>query len=492
MTFLKAALNAQRKARGEAELTTPDFMRKVRGGGAEPEHLAGHAQAPGQCRLFRRREEAHGNPADGAAGAALRHSRRNRLRPRHRRAAHRAPTASTRCASRSAAFLVITHYQRLLDYITPDVVHVMAKGASSNRGGPELALELERNGYRRLCERGGVRGMTLHRESPRPRRDGRSPSSSPLARRGAVDARERPSTASSEAGLPTRRVEAWHYTDLRAKLRERRAARRDARRGGARGRARRLASLARAGGTRLVLVDGFFAAELSDDPPPAGRRRSLPARAAKRRRFGDADAMLDLNAAFAQGGFVIEIGRARRAPLIEIVALLRGAAAPGALSPPSSSLGAGAQRQPARDARRGRRRAWRQRLVPGSLGRAPKRRLCRRDRGRRGRSMCESSRRASGGARPTRALRLRRRRRASCAGRFSLLRRRERARFSSRRRSPCSTGSATPTRRSTSTHDAPPGVSRETFKHIVADEGERRVSGQDRRAARTRRRPTAR
>jgi Fe-S cluster assembly ATP-binding protein len=46
------------------------------------------------------------------------------------------------------AFVVITHYQRLLDHIKPDVVHVMAKGRIVASGGPELALELERNGYR--------------------------------------------------------------------------------------------------------------------------------------------------------------------------------------------------------------------------------------------------------------------------------------------------------------------------------------------------------
>jgi len=44
--------------------------------------------------------------------------------------------------------LVITHYQRLLDHIKPDTVHVMAKGRIVQSGGPELALELEKNGYR--------------------------------------------------------------------------------------------------------------------------------------------------------------------------------------------------------------------------------------------------------------------------------------------------------------------------------------------------------
>ena len=45
------------------------------------------------------------------------------------------------------SFLVITHYQRLLDYITPDVVHIMAKGRIITSGGPELAQELEKKGY---------------------------------------------------------------------------------------------------------------------------------------------------------------------------------------------------------------------------------------------------------------------------------------------------------------------------------------------------------
>jgi Fe-S cluster assembly ATP-binding protein len=45
------------------------------------------------------------------------------------------------------SFLIITHYQRLLDYIKPDVVHVLAKGKIQKTGGPELALELEQKGY---------------------------------------------------------------------------------------------------------------------------------------------------------------------------------------------------------------------------------------------------------------------------------------------------------------------------------------------------------
>ena len=44
-------------------------------------------------------------------------------------------------------FLVITHYQRLLDYVKPDKVHVLAKGRIVKSGGPELALQLENEGY---------------------------------------------------------------------------------------------------------------------------------------------------------------------------------------------------------------------------------------------------------------------------------------------------------------------------------------------------------
>ena len=51
------------------------------------------------------------------------------------------------CATRNRGFLVITHYQRLLDHIIPDTVHVMSAGRIVKSGGKELALELEKNGY---------------------------------------------------------------------------------------------------------------------------------------------------------------------------------------------------------------------------------------------------------------------------------------------------------------------------------------------------------
>ena len=45
------------------------------------------------------------------------------------------------------AIVVITHYQRLLDYIVPDFVHILSDGVIIKSGGPELALEVEKNGY---------------------------------------------------------------------------------------------------------------------------------------------------------------------------------------------------------------------------------------------------------------------------------------------------------------------------------------------------------
>jgi len=151
MTFLKAALNAQRRARGEADLTTPDFIRAVRGaaqslkvdfdmlkrpvnvgfsGGEKKriEILQMSLLAPKLCVLD---ETDSGLDIDALRIVA---EGVNALRRGDR------------------SFLVITHYQRLLDHIRPDVVHVMAKGRIVATGGPELALELERNGYRDYSE----------------------------------------------------------------------------------------------------------------------------------------------------------------------------------------------------------------------------------------------------------------------------------------------------------------------------------------------------
>jgi Fe-S cluster assembly ATP-binding protein len=147
MTFLKAAMNAQRKKRGDGELSTPDFMRTVRAG-------AEKLQVP--MDMLKR-------------GLNVGFSGGEKKRMEILQMALLAPTFGILDETDSGldidalrivadgvnalrdpkrGFLVITHYQRLLDYIRPDTVHVMAKGRIVRSGGPELALELEKNGYR--------------------------------------------------------------------------------------------------------------------------------------------------------------------------------------------------------------------------------------------------------------------------------------------------------------------------------------------------------
>ena len=151
MTFLRTALNAQRKARGQDELNAAEFLRLVRekaklldvdaemlkrpvnvgfSGGEKKrnEILQMAVLEPRMCILD---ETDSGLDVDAmklvAAGV-------NGLR------------------SPDRAFLLITHYQRLLDHITPDVVHIMADGRIVATGGPELALEVETNGYADLLK----------------------------------------------------------------------------------------------------------------------------------------------------------------------------------------------------------------------------------------------------------------------------------------------------------------------------------------------------
>jgi Fe-S cluster assembly ATP-binding protein len=147
MTFLKASLNAQRKGRGEAELSTPDFMRLVREAAAklqvDPDMLkrplnvgfsGGEKKRMEilQMALLQRRYGLLDETDSGLDIDALRvvASGVNALR------------------ANSRGFLVITHYQRLLDYITPDTVHIMSRGRIVKTGAADLALELEKNGYR--------------------------------------------------------------------------------------------------------------------------------------------------------------------------------------------------------------------------------------------------------------------------------------------------------------------------------------------------------
>ena len=56
------------------------------------------------------------------------------------------------------SFIVVTHYQRLLNYITPDIVHILVDGKIAQTGGPELALVVEKDGYREYLPAAGATG----------------------------------------------------------------------------------------------------------------------------------------------------------------------------------------------------------------------------------------------------------------------------------------------------------------------------------------------
>jgi len=146
MSFLRTAVNAQRKARGEDEVSAADFLKLVRakakdlkidaemlkrpvnvgfsGGEKKRNEILQMAMLePKMCILD---ETDSGLDVDAMK---LVSEGVNALRDAGR------------------GFLVITHYQRLLDHIKPDVVHIMADGRIVKSGGPELALEVENNGY---------------------------------------------------------------------------------------------------------------------------------------------------------------------------------------------------------------------------------------------------------------------------------------------------------------------------------------------------------
>ncbi|MCA0318499.1 MAG: Fe-S cluster assembly ATPase SufC [Proteobacteria bacterium] len=146
MTFLKAAINAQRKKNGLGEISTPEFIKLVNGKAKE----LGISQD-----MLRRSVNV------GFSGGE---KKRNEILQMSLLAPKLAILDETDSGldidalkivadgvnamrSPDRAFVVITHYQRLLDYIRPDVVHVMAGGQIVKSGGPELALELEANGY---------------------------------------------------------------------------------------------------------------------------------------------------------------------------------------------------------------------------------------------------------------------------------------------------------------------------------------------------------
>jgi Fe-S cluster assembly ATP-binding protein len=148
MTFLRTALNAQRKARGETEVSSPDFLRLVR---AKADALK---IAPDMLK--------RGLNVGFSGGEKKRFEilQMSVLEPRFAvldetdsgldiDALKIVSEGVNGLRAPDRAMLVITHYQRLLDYIRPDRVHVLAAGRIAASGGPELALELEREGYER-------------------------------------------------------------------------------------------------------------------------------------------------------------------------------------------------------------------------------------------------------------------------------------------------------------------------------------------------------
>ncbi len=146
MTFLRTALNSQRKARGEDEVSAPDFLKLIRAKAKELNIDADMLKRPVnvgfsggekkrneilQMALLEPRmcildETDSGLDVDAMKLVA---EGVNALRDGTR------------------GFLVITHYQRLLDHIKPDVVHIMADGRIVETGGPDLALKVENEGY---------------------------------------------------------------------------------------------------------------------------------------------------------------------------------------------------------------------------------------------------------------------------------------------------------------------------------------------------------
>jgi len=144
--FLHAALNAQRKARGEEEISSPAFLKKVREVAKSlnvPQDMLKRGVNVGFSGGEKKRNEilqmALFEPAvcildemdSGLDIDALRI----------------AADGVNALRSPERAMVVITHYQRLLNYIVPDHVHVMSKGRVVKSGGKELALELEESGY---------------------------------------------------------------------------------------------------------------------------------------------------------------------------------------------------------------------------------------------------------------------------------------------------------------------------------------------------------
>lgn len=146
MTFVRTAMNAQRKARGEDEISAPDFIKKAREIGKQLNLDADMLKRPLNVGF------------SGGEKKRLEIFQMMMLEPRFAildetdsgldiDALRTVADGVNALRSPERGMLVITHYQRLLDHIKPDKVHVLAKGRIITTGGPELALRLEAEGY---------------------------------------------------------------------------------------------------------------------------------------------------------------------------------------------------------------------------------------------------------------------------------------------------------------------------------------------------------
>ena len=168
------------------------------------------------------------------------------------------------------AMVVITHYQRLLNYIVPDVVHVMSKGRVVKSGGKDLTLELEESGYAQFEDAPDKCGFSDERCCKDRDRTRAGRCIRHRARPSAGQGQDRRMSAARRSRLMSAfacriaRIEDWKYTDLRALMREvlPLAPAPDA---AALNRAAAAVKLRAIDGVRrLVLVDGAFAPDLSD------------------------------------------------------------------------------------------------------------------------------------------------------------------------------------------------------------------------------------
>jgi Fe-S cluster assembly ATP-binding protein len=145
-TFLKSAVNAVRQARGEKPLDAMEFLKRAKeklGGLKMDQAFLSRALNVGFSGGEKKRNEVF-QMAMLEPSLAILDETDSGLDIDALRIVAEGVNA-LRSAERG--FLVITHYQRLLDYIVPDKVHVLSKGRIVKTGGKELALELERTGY---------------------------------------------------------------------------------------------------------------------------------------------------------------------------------------------------------------------------------------------------------------------------------------------------------------------------------------------------------